>query len=136
MTRNQHVVSTTFPEITEARAAQHRQECVVDGEIVAFEGSETRFERLQQRLGQSHPGKDLIAKYPVYYYVFDVLYSGGRDARPLPLGERKEVLRAPGHRRRGLLPRGVPPGLGRADRQARRLAVPGRPDQGLAEVQV
>ena len=94
MTRNQHVVSSTFPEIAEALAAQHRQECVVDGEIVAFEGIETRFERLQQRLGQSHPGKDLIAKYPVYYYVFDVLWADGGDTRPLPLGERKEVLRA------------------------------------------
>jgi bifunctional non-homologous end joining protein LigD len=94
MTRNQHVVSTTFPEIAAALAAQHRQECVVDGEVVAFEGSETRFERLQQRLGQSHPGDDLLAEVPVYYYVFDVLYADGQDTRPLPLGERKQVLRA------------------------------------------
>jgi bifunctional non-homologous end joining protein LigD len=94
MTRNQHVVSTTFPEITAALAAQHRQECVVDGEIVAFEGSETRFERLQQRLGVAHPGADLLAKYPVYYYIFDVLWADGQDTRPLPLGERKDVLRA------------------------------------------
>src|ERR1700751_836562 len=64
MTPNRRVVSSPFPEIAEALAAQHRQECVVDGEIVAFEGSETRFERLQQRLGQGHPEKDLIAKYP------------------------------------------------------------------------
>jgi bifunctional non-homologous end joining protein LigD len=94
MTRNQHVVSTTFPEIAAALAAQHRQECVVDGEIVAFEGSETRFERLQQRLGVADPGADLLAKFPVYYYVFDVLWAGGQDTRPLPLGERKDVLRA------------------------------------------
>jgi bifunctional non-homologous end joining protein LigD len=94
MTRNQHVVSTTFPEIAAALAAQHRQDCVVDGEIVAFEGSETRFERLQQRLGQANPDKDLLAEFPVYYYLFDVLYAGGRDTRPLPLGERKQALRA------------------------------------------
>jgi bifunctional non-homologous end joining protein LigD len=94
MTRNQHVVSTTFPEITAALAAQHRQECVVDGEIVAFEGSETRFERLQQRLGVANPDTDLLAKFPVYYYLFDVLYADGRDTRPLPLSERKQILRA------------------------------------------
>jgi bifunctional non-homologous end joining protein LigD len=94
MTRNQHVVSTTFPEIAAALAAQHPQECVVDGEIVAFEGIQTRFERLQQRLGVASPGADLLAKFPVYYYLFDVLWAGGRDTRPLPLGERKDVLRA------------------------------------------
>ena len=94
MTRNQHVVSSTFPEIAEALAAQRRQDCVVDGEIVAFEGSETRFERLQQRLGLANPGQELLKRYPVYYYVFDVLYANGRDVRSLPLLERKDVLRS------------------------------------------
>jgi bifunctional non-homologous end joining protein LigD len=94
MTRNHHDISSTFPEIAAALTAQRRQDCVVDGEIVAFEGSETRFERLQQRLGVARPGQDLLTRYPVYYYVFDVLYAGGRDTRPLPLLERKDVLRA------------------------------------------
>ena len=94
MTRNQYNVTSTFPEIAAALAAQRRQDCVVDGEIVAFEGSETRFERLQQRLGVAQPGPDLLTRYPVYYYVFDVLYADGRDTRPLPLLERKDVLRA------------------------------------------
>ncbi len=94
MTRNHHVVSSTFPEIAAALAAQRRQDCVVDGEIVAFEGSQTRFERLQQRLGVVKPGKDLLTGFPVFYYLFDVLYADGRDTRPLPLTERKQVLRA------------------------------------------
>ena len=94
MTRNQHQVTSTFPEVAEALAAQATEECVVDGEIVAFDGSETKFERLQQRLGLASPGADLIASVPVYYYVFDVLHAGGRDIRPLPLTERKQVLRA------------------------------------------
>ena len=94
MTRNQHDVTSTFPEIAEGLLAQRRQDCVVDGEIVAFEGSQTRFERLQQRLGVARPGKDLLTRYPVYYYVFDVLYADGRDTRRLPLLERKDVLRA------------------------------------------
>jgi bifunctional non-homologous end joining protein LigD len=94
MTRNQHTITSTFPEIAAGLVAQRRQDCVVDGEIVAFDGSETRFERLQQRLGLASPGKDLLKRYPVYYYVFDVLYADGRDTRPLPLLERKDVLRA------------------------------------------
>jgi bifunctional non-homologous end joining protein LigD len=93
MTRNQHQVNSTFPEIAEALAAQQRQAFVVDGEIVAFDGSQTRFERLQQRLGVARPGKELLADVPVYFYLFDVLYADGRDVRPLPLRDRKEVLR-------------------------------------------
>ncbi len=93
MSRNQHESTTTFPEIAEALAAQARDECVVDGEIVAFEGSETRFEQLQQRLGVARPSEALLAQVPVYYYVFDVLHAGGRDVRSLPLTERKQILR-------------------------------------------
>ena len=94
MTRNQHVVSSTFQEIAAALAGQGREGFIVDGEIVAFEGSETRFERLQQRLGLARPSKELLAEVPVYYYLFDVLHAGGRDVRPLPLTERKQILRA------------------------------------------
>ncbi len=94
MSRSQHQITSTFPEIAEALAAQAREECVVDGEIVAFEGSQTRFERLQQRLGVARPGKELLADVPVYYYLFDVLHAGGRDVRVLPLTERKQILRA------------------------------------------
>jgi bifunctional non-homologous end joining protein LigD len=94
MSRNQHQITSTFPEIAEALAAQARQECVIDGEIVAFEGTETRFERLQQRHGVAKPSKDLLADVPVYYYVFDVLHAGGRDVRALPLTERKQILLA------------------------------------------
>jgi DNA ligase D-like protein (predicted ligase) len=94
MTRNQHDITSTFPEIARALAAQQRHDCVVDGEIVAFDGSQTRFERLQQRLGVARPSQDLLTRFPVYYYVFDVLYADGRDTRSLPLLERKDVLRA------------------------------------------
>jgi bifunctional non-homologous end joining protein LigD len=90
--RSQHDITTTFPEIAEALAAQRHGDCVVDGEIVAFDGAQTRFSRLQQRLGVASPSRQLLDDYPVYYYVFDVLYAGGRDTRDLPLTERKELL--------------------------------------------
>jgi bifunctional non-homologous end joining protein LigD len=94
LTRNQHDITRTFPEIAAALAAQHHGDLVVDGEIVAFDGSQTRFERLQQRLGVADPGEQLQRDYPVSYYVFDVLYADDRDTRPLPLLERKRVLAA------------------------------------------
>jgi len=93
MTRNQKDDTSTYPEISQALQAQRAGDFIIDGEIVAFDGSQTRFARLQQRLGVRQPGPDLLAQVPVCYYVFDVLWAGGRDVRPLPLRERKRILR-------------------------------------------
>ncbi len=92
MSRSRHEITTTFPEIAAAVGAQRRGDLVADGEIVAFEGPQTRFGRLQQRLGLAHPEPRLLEEYPVYFYLFDVLYADGRDTRPLPLLERKRLL--------------------------------------------
>jgi len=93
MTRNQKEDTSTYPEITEALAAQRHGDFIIDGEIVAFDGGQTRFARLQQRLGVRHPGPDLLAGVPVCYYIFDLLWADGRDVRPRPLRERKQILR-------------------------------------------
>jgi bifunctional non-homologous end joining protein LigD len=93
MTRNKQQVNSTYPELAEALAAQDCADFIVDGEVVAFQGSQTSFEKLQQRLGVRNPGADLRAAVPVYFYLFDVLWANGRDVRELPLRERKQVLR-------------------------------------------
>jgi bifunctional non-homologous end joining protein LigD len=93
MTRNQKEDTSTYPELAEALAAQQADDFIIDGEIVAFAKDETSFSRLQQRLGVHHPGPELRAQVPVYYYIFDVLWAGGRDVRAEPLRERKRLLR-------------------------------------------
>jgi bifunctional non-homologous end joining protein LigD len=92
MSRTQKAITPSFPEVAAALAAQRSVDLVVDGEIVAFDGARTRFERLQHRLGVMHPSEALLREVPVYYYVFDVLYVDGRDVRPLPLLQRKDIL--------------------------------------------
>src|SRR5580692_10081414 len=92
--RSEHDITTTFPEIAAALATQGRGELVLDGEVVAFDGAQTRFERLQQRLGLASPPQRLLEEIPVYYYLFDVLYADGHDTRTLPLTERKRQLAA------------------------------------------
>jgi len=92
LSRSEHEISTTFPEVAQAVAAQRHGDLVVDGEIVAFDGAQTRFELLQQRLGLASPARQLLRDVPVFYYVFDVLQAEGRDTRPLPLLERKALL--------------------------------------------
>ena len=94
MSRNEHNNTSTFPEVARALAAQRvGDDFIVDGEIVAFDGDETKFSLLQRRFGVIKPTAGLLAEVPAYYYMFDVLYAGGRDVRPLPLLERKPVLR-------------------------------------------
>src|SRR5258708_17549132 len=93
MARTGQDVSGTYPELRDVLAAQQPAEFVCDGEVVAFDGAATRFSRLQQRLGVRNPDEALRRQVPVYYYVFDLLYTGGRDIRPEPLRERKKLLR-------------------------------------------
>jgi bifunctional non-homologous end joining protein LigD len=92
-TRSGQQVNSTYPELAAALGAQAAADYVVDGEVVAFDGSATSFSLLQQRLGVRNPGERLIKSVPVRYYLFDVLRADGRDVRALPLRERKQVLR-------------------------------------------
>jgi ATP-dependent DNA ligase len=90
ISRNQRDITSTYPDVAAALAAQITTPGqVLDGEIVAFSGSATSFARLQQRLGLAHPSASLVSEVPVIYYIFDVMYSGGQDVRPLPQLERR-----------------------------------------------
>jgi DNA ligase D-like protein (predicted ligase) len=82
----------TYPEVRAALIAQRARELLLDGEVVAFEGDQTSFSRLQQRLGTSAPSEQQIASYPVVYCVFDVLGIDGEDLTPRPLEERRARL--------------------------------------------
>jgi DNA ligase D-like protein (predicted ligase) len=92
MTRNQKQVARTYPEIAVAIADLEATDFIVDGEVVAFEGDETSFSRLQQRIGLTDPDRALRTGVAVFYYLFDVMYADGRDTTGLPLLERKRIL--------------------------------------------
>jgi DNA ligase D-like protein (predicted ligase) len=93
LSRNDQDMSGTYPEIAEAIGNQAQTDLIVDGEVVAFDGRRTSFERLQGRLGLTDPDAARATKIPVFYYVFDVLYAAGQDTRRVPLLARKKVLR-------------------------------------------
>jgi bifunctional non-homologous end joining protein LigD len=82
----------TYPEIRAALAQQRARELLLDGEVVAFQGDQTSFSRLQQRLGTSAPSAGQIAAYPVVYCVFDVLEIDGKALTDRPLEERRARL--------------------------------------------
>jgi ATP-dependent DNA ligase len=54
----------TYPEVLAAAASQQPRNLLLDGEVVAYEGEQTSFSRLQQRLGVSTPSAELVADYP------------------------------------------------------------------------
>jgi bifunctional non-homologous end joining protein LigD len=82
--RNNLSLNDRYPEIAGALAAQRGAACALDGEIVAFDGVQTSFTALSRR--RQH-------FVPVFFYVFDILWIDGRDVRPLPLLQRKRLLR-------------------------------------------
>ncbi|WP_236627827.1 non-homologous end-joining DNA ligase, partial [Caulobacter sp. B11] len=78
--------SARFPEIVAAGAGLG--DGILDGEVVALDATGAPdFAALQAAISEGRT-KDLI------FFVFDQLYSGQEDLRPLPLSERKARLRA------------------------------------------
>jgi bifunctional non-homologous end joining protein LigD len=82
--RNDLSLNGRFPEIVAALEEDPVTAVVLDGEIVAFDGAQTSFARLQQR-GERPT--------PVFFYVFDILRAAGEDVTERPLRTRKALLR-------------------------------------------
>ena len=93
LSRNRKRLDGAYPEVAEALGRQADADLVVDGEIVAFEGSRTSFARLQRRMQVRDPEVARRSGVPVYYYVFDLLHLAGYDTTDLPLRLRKRLLR-------------------------------------------
>lgn len=85
-------LTSTYPEVQAALAAQRPAHLVLDGEVVAFEGQQTSFGRLQQRLGVARPSPALVEAFPVIYCVFDLLEADGTDFTARPRAERRAQL--------------------------------------------
>lgn len=86
-------LSPAYPELIEALAAEPAPRFLADGEIVAFEGTRTSFERLQGRMGIHDPRLARLSGIPVFLYLFDLLEFDGHDLTALPLRQRKAALR-------------------------------------------
>ena len=83
-----------YPEVVEALGEPDVPDFVVDGEVVAFDGAQTSFAKLQQRMKLRAPPPEVRRRAPVFYYVFDVIHAAGFDLTGLELRHRKAVLRA------------------------------------------
>lgn len=93
LTRNRKSAVHTYPEVVDALARQPAADFVVDGEVVAFDGSVSSFSRLQQRMKITDPDKARASGVAVYFYVFDLPWFDGFTLDALPLRTRKKLLR-------------------------------------------
>lgn len=95
-TRNRKRRNATYPDVVEAFEAMEPPDGIYDGEVVAFEGNVSSFQRLQERSGveEEAEARERAKKVAVYLYLFDVLHLAGHDLTALPLDARKRVLEA------------------------------------------
>ena len=90
-------ISHSFPEVAESFAVRG----VVDGELLvrgAGQGAEEHggaaasFNALQQRLGRKNVSAKMLASYPAFVRLYDILFDGDEDLRSLPWFERRQRL--------------------------------------------
>ncbi|HEY9522059.1 MAG TPA: non-homologous end-joining DNA ligase [Thermopolyspora sp.] len=95
ISRNGNDITVAYPELAGVAGSVGGHDCVLDGEIVAFdERGRPRFEALQPRMHQRRPERIqwLMRTVPVTYLIFDVLHVDTDPAIGLPYGERRDLL--------------------------------------------
>jgi bifunctional non-homologous end joining protein LigD len=96
LSRNQKSQNFQFPDIVAALRKSLPRRAIIDGEVVCLdEQGNSSFRLLQQRfhLQNAREVEERMKRFPAHLYVFDVLYADGYDVTPLPLKDRKDVLR-------------------------------------------
>ena len=90
-------ISATFPELLDVLPMN----AVLDGELLvrgSTQGGETggaaSFNALQQRLGRKTVSRKMLAEYPAFVRLYDVLLLEGEDLRSLPWTQRRGRLEA------------------------------------------
>ena len=90
-------ITRSFPEV----AAAFGRSGVIDGELLVkgeFQGADAHgggaasFNALQQRLGRKTVSARMLADYPAFVRLYDMLFEGKEDLRALPWEERRARL--------------------------------------------
>jgi DNA ligase-1 len=88
-TRSADDISHAFPEILAAMKFY----AVLDGELLVIrDGVVAPFSDLQQRLNRKTVSAPMLKDYPAAVRLYDILFEGETDLRPLPFDERRKHL--------------------------------------------
>ena len=92
--RKQENILPRYPELQEI-SRQLPQDCVLDGEIVVYQKRKPSFSLLHKR--EQSAGQEQItllsSRYPATFVAFDIIRLGNQDVTPLPLLQRKQLLK-------------------------------------------
>src|SRR3954454_14039337 len=77
LSRNDLPLNERFPTIAAALERQRSRRFAVDGEVAAFSATPTSFAKLAN------------SRAEVFLYLFDITWTDGKAAGPLPLIQRK-----------------------------------------------
>ena len=87
-------ISGSFPDIASAFSTT----AVLDGELLvrgeAQGGAAASFNALQQRLGRKAVSARMQGQFPAFVRLYDMLFEGPEDLRPLPWTKRRARLEA------------------------------------------
>jgi len=84
-------ISGAFPDVMEALP----EGVVLDGELLVMrEGAVAPFNDLQQRLNRKTVTRAMLTSHPAHIRLYDMLFEGDEDLRPLPFTERRGRLEA------------------------------------------
>jgi bifunctional non-homologous end joining protein LigD len=95
LSRNDHDITVSYPELQEDAQSLHASPVVLDGEIVVFDrDGQPSFSRLQQRMHVTDPARaaELARQVPAAYFVFDVLFLDGHSTLADTYADRRAVL--------------------------------------------
>jgi DNA ligase-1 len=82
-------IGAAFPDLL----AQLNEDVVLDGELLVMrDGIIAPFNDLQQRLNRKVATPKMIADYPAWVRLYDILEQGGEDLRPLTFDQRRARL--------------------------------------------
>jgi len=82
-------ISNAFPDIVSAMDFH----AVLDGELLVLrDGQVAPFADLQQRLNRKTVSGKMLQQYPVGVRLYDLLFDGTEDLRPLPFDQRRTRL--------------------------------------------
>jgi bifunctional non-homologous end joining protein LigD len=95
VSRNDLDITASYPELLDLPRQLGGTAVVLDGELVAIDKDGTAsFGLLQQRMHVKTPSAALLARIPVQFFAFDLLWTDGHATLSWPYDRRREALDA------------------------------------------
>lgn len=84
-----------FPDVVDAVKRLKVKEIIFEGEALAWNSRKRRFFSFQQTMHRrrKHGIDEASKEFPLYVFVFDILYLDGKDLTDAPYKERRTILR-------------------------------------------